>query len=331
MNGKNEINPASLMQMVYGFQRSRILLTAFELRIFTVIGDEKKSAAEVAGAIRAGTRAAERLMDALVAMGLLEKNAGRYANTEGAARFLVEGKPEFMSGFGHSVHLWDSWTTLTKAVRRGKTVRDRAPSESGDDWLVAFIAAMHYRASRRGRDIAKLLDLSGVTRLVDVGGGSGAFAMAFAKEKNDLHVTVFDLPNVLPLTRKYIAEAGLAAKVDTMPGNYMKDDLGGPYDMAFLSAIVHSNSDEENRLLIRKCAAALRAGGKIVIQDWIMSEDRTSPAAGAFFALNMLVNTEAGDTYTESEMRAWLSAAGFTDISRKDTEFDTSLLIASKE
>jgi precorrin-6B methylase 2 len=173
------------------------------------------------------------------------------------------------------------------------------------------------------------LHLEKVSRVLDVGGGSGAFAMAFAKAKPGINATVFDLPNVVPLTRRYIEAEGLSARVNTAVGDYNMDPLGKGYDLVFLSAIVHSNSPAQNLQLIEKCVEALNPGGQVVVLDFIMEENRTAPAHGAVFALNMLVGTEAGDTYTESEVREWMTKTGLSGINRVDTPFGTSMLIGA--
>jgi 2-polyprenyl-3-methyl-5-hydroxy-6-metoxy-1,4-benzoquinol methylase len=166
--------------------------------------------------------------------------------------------------------------------------------------------------------------------VLDVGGGSGAFAMAFVRAQAGISATIFDLPNVLSLTQKYIEQERLADKIKTVAGDYMVDELGSGFDLVFLSAIIHSNSAEENRKLIRKCAQALIPRGQVVVQDFIMDADRTSPVHGAFFALNMLVGTEAGDTYTESEVRSWMEEAELSNLIRKDTHFGTTLIMGRK-
>jgi predicted O-methyltransferase YrrM len=215
-------------------------------------------------------------------------------------------------------------------VRQGGAVAQRPIDDRGDAWLEAFIAAMHARATGQAPKVAAAVGLSGVSRVLDVGGGSGVFAMAFARAQEGLEATVFDLPNVVPLTRGYVKEAGLGNRVDVVTGDYLRDDLGSGFDLVFLSAIVHSNSERENALLIGKCAKALSPGGRVVVQDFIMEEDRTRPSSGAMFALNMLVATATGDTFTEGEVRGWMEEAGLGEVRRKDTEFGTTLMTGRK-
>jgi len=189
---------------------------------------------------------------------------------------------------------------------------------------------MHARARHNAPAVVGHLDLSGVSCVLDVGGGSGAFSMAFVCARDGIRATVFDLPNVVPLTRDYVAREGLADRIDTAVGDYNVDLLGEGFDLVFLSAIIHSNSPAENRRLLWKCAAALEPDGQVVVQDFIMDDDRISPPFGALFALNMLVATEAGDTYTESEVRSWMEEAGLSAIARQDTAFGTTLVIGRK-
>jgi ubiquinone/menaquinone biosynthesis C-methylase UbiE len=167
-------------------------------------------------------------------------------------------------------------------------------------------------------------------RVLDVGGGSGAFAVAFVRAVRGLTATVFDLPEVLPLTERYVSAEGLLERVALVAGDYTADELPAGYDLVFLSAIIHSNSAEENRALLRKCARSLTPRGALVVQDFIMDESRTDPPAGAFFALNMLVGTAAGDTYRESEIRHWMQEAGLTDIVKIETPFGTAQVRATK-
>lgn len=328
--GSDSLSPQVILETASAFQKSRVLLTAYELDLFTVLENGNKSSDEVAHALGTAERATDRLLNALCALGLLEKRMGRFSNTPLASRFLVRGRPDHLAGLMHSAHLWDTWSTLTEAVRHGRCVTARPIDERGAGWLSAFIAAMHWRARQHASGVVALLDLSEVSRALDVGGGSGAYGMAFVRAKPEIRAVVFDLPNVIPLTQEYIRQGGLRGRVETVTGDYEVDALGSGFDLVFLSAIVHSNSPAQNRDLIRKCAEALNPFGQLAIQDFIMDEDRTAPSFGALFALNMLVGTEAGDTYTESELRQWMEEAGLCRLARKDTPFGTSLLVGRK-
>jgi SAM-dependent methyltransferase len=319
-----------ILEMATAFQRSRVLLTAHELDLFTLLGETWKSSAEVTKALGTDSRGTDRLMNALCSMGLLEKRDGRFSNALTASRFLVRGKPEFMAGLMHTVHLWETWSTLTDAVRQGGSVVSGAIGDRGEEWLRAFIAAMHWRGRQHAQDVIALLDLTGVSQVLDVGGGSGVYAMALARAKPGITAVVFDLPSVVSMTQEYIAKEELSDRVKTISGDYEADELGRGFDLVFLSAIIHSNSENGNRALLRKCTDALKPEGQLIVQDFIVDEDRTGPPFAVLFALNMLVGTESGDTYTESEVREWMREAGLSGIGRKDTEFGTTLLTGRK-
>jgi ubiquinone/menaquinone biosynthesis C-methylase UbiE len=314
-----------IQETARAFQPSRILLSGVELGVFAALRAGPRSSAELAVTLEADPRGTDRLLNALVALGLLTKQAGRFANTPAAARHLDPGSPDYLGGLGHTAHLWHTWSTLTEAVRAGRSVVVRRLEGRAEEWFEAFIAAMHARAVGPAGGVAAAMGLKGVTRVLDVGGGSGAFSIAFARAEPGLRATVFDLPNVVPLTRGYIAEAGLSDRIETIAGDYHEDPFPDGLDLVFLSAIIHSNSLEENRALIAKCAGVLAPGGRVVVMDHIMSEDRTAPPRGALFALNMLVGTAGGDTYTESEIREWLAAAGLERIARRTTPMGDQL------
>ena len=322
--------PESIRKVATGFQASRVLLTAIELRIFTVIGGDALTSADVAARVAGDPRATDRLLNALCAIGLLWKRDGRFRNTAASARFLVDTSPDYVAGLGHTAGLWRTWSGLTEAVRSGKPTPRPAINDRGDVWLEPFIAAMHYRAAQQAPKVAELLGLEGARRVLDVGGGSGAFAMAMARIQPGLSAVVFDLPAVVPLTTKYIADAGLASRVATVAGDYLEDPLPEGFDLVLLSAVVHSNAPAENAALLRSCAAALNPGGRVALLDWVMEEDRVTPLQGAFFAINMLVGTELGDTFTETEIRGWMTGAGLAPGPRIETGFGTDLVIGIK-
>lgn len=317
----------AISAMANGFRQSRILLTAYELGLFTVLGDAAMTSAEVADSLDTDPRATDRLLNACVALGLVRKQDDLFSNTASAAQFLSSSSPEYMAGLGHTAKLYETWGTLTRAVRVGHRIKD--PFED-PDWIKPFIQAMHHRAEHSAPDLVSRLDLSGVQRVLDIGGGSGIFAMAFAKAREGLTCTILDQPDVVPLTRTYVAEHGFADRIDVIEGDYLTDSFPDGFDLVLLSAIVHINSFDENRDLVARAAKALVPGGQLAISDFVMDEDRVHPSFGSIFALNMLVNTKKGDTYTQTEMETWMQEAGLDTLERIDTGPATALMIGSK-
>jgi SAM-dependent methyltransferase len=324
------MNPATIREFAASFQKSRILLSGFELDIFTNIDGSGTSCHQIAVKLNLDEHACERLLNALVSLGFLKKQNQLFFNTEDSYTFLSKKSPEYLGGLMHSNHLWNTWSNLTRVVKTGKSAHPSEINERGEEWLFPFINAMHDRAKKQAPVQIANIDLSQIKSVLDIGGGSGAFSMAFVSRKPDIEATVFDLPNVVPITRIFLEKEGFSDKIKTHAGDYTTDDLPGGFDLVFLSAIIHSNSLEVNRELIKKCNGSLNRNGKIVIQDWIMNNDRTQPVGGAVFAINMLVGTEAGDCFTEEEVSTMLTDAGFTSISRLDFETGSGQMIAQK-
>ena len=180
--------------------------------------------------------------------------------------------------------------------------------------MEAFIGAMHVRALRDAPELVKAIDPGPAGNLIDVGGGSGSYTIGFLKAVPNMKATIFDLPEVIPMARERIGEEGLTDRVTLVGGNYNEDDLPTGHDLALLSAIIHQNSHEGNVRLYRKIHQSLEPGGRIVVRDYAMSIDRTHPASGALFAVNMLVNTRDGNSYTLEEITGGLEEAGFVRV-----------------
>ncbi len=323
-------NSEDIRELAYSFRESRILLSAFELKIFTIISTHMMTSEEVSKIINSDTRATDRLMNALCAMGLLKKVKGKFYNTGLSSKYLIEGKPEFMGNLYHTNHLWETWTHLTDSVIKGSSCSGDQNITEKNEWVEAFISAMHYRGVNQGKILSMMIDISNVKNVLDIGGGSAAFSMELVKKNPSINAIVLDLPHVIPITKKYVSQEGLLDKFNFIEGDYLTKDFEGNNDLILLSAIVHINSFEQNKFLIKKCAESLNKNGMIVINDFIMCKDRTQPYHGTFFSLNMLVGTVSGDTYTEEEIREWYSSAGITNIERKNTSFGSDLMIGIK-
>jgi predicted O-methyltransferase YrrM len=228
----------------------------------------------------------------------------------------------------HIANLWKSWSTLTEAVKAGTSVAQRTETNG---WVKPFIAAMDNNARGRARAIAQAVGINGAKRLLDLGGGSGAYSIAFAQAAPDLKAEIVDLADVLPITQQHIRKAGVADRITTRPGDMLSVPLDlGKYDLVLLSAICHMFSPEENQRLLERCYAALAPKGRVVISDFVLEADKTAPQFGALFALNMLVNTRAGSSYSEPEYDAWLKQAGFAESKRVRMPGPANLMIATK-
>jgi len=189
---------------------------------------------------------------------------------------------------------------------------------------------MHRNASERGPLVVRAVGAASVRRMLDVGGGSGAYSIAFAQANSALRADILDLAAVEPIAQRHIQAAGVADRVKVRAGDLRSDRLGEAYDLVFLSAICHMLSPEENLDLFGRCREALAPGGRVVIQDFILEPDKTAPRFAALFALNMLVGTRGGSSYSEPEYAAWLAEAGFREIRHARLPGITGLMIASR-
>jgi len=322
--------PEDLMQQIRGFQESRVLLTAIELDVFSAVGSGA-DAAEIAGRLEANIRAAEMLLNALTSLGLLSKENKIFRNTPLSARYFVKGSPDdARAALMHTVNLWERWSTLSECVRNGSAVDIKETSERGDQWTSAFITAMHRNAMERAPTVVQAVGSEGPTKMLDVGGGSGAYSIAFAKANSHLSAEILDLPPVVRIAQAYIEKAGLNARIKTRVGDLRTDPFGNGYDMVFISAICHMLSFQENEDLIQRSHAALAPNGRLVVQEFFLEEDKTSPKIAALFSLNMLVGTKAGSSYSAVECAGWFERAGFMNIRHIRLPGPTGLMTGTK-
>jgi (2Fe-2S) ferredoxin/ubiquinone/menaquinone biosynthesis C-methylase UbiE/DNA-binding CsgD family transcriptional regulator len=318
--------PDDLNQTLRAYMESRALLTALELDVFTAVGSGA-TAAEVAQKISTNPRATEMLLNALVAMGMLTKQQGVYRNTPTTGRYFAQtSKDNARPGLIHLANIWHRWSNLTDCVRAGTAVGHQEMAERGQDWTEPFIAAMHRNAAERAPLVVQAVGAAG-ERLLDVGGGSAAYSIAFAQAHERLHATLLDLPTVLPIAQGHINAAGLAERVQTRAGDLRRDPLGKGFTLVLVSAICHMLSPAENQDLLRRCFEALEPQGRVVIQDFILEPDKTAPKQAALFALNMLVGTPAGSTYSDEEYADWLREAGFHEVRQIRLPGPSSLMV----
>jgi (2Fe-2S) ferredoxin len=316
--------PDNLNEMARSFMPSRVVLTALQLDIFTAV-NVGAGAQEVAARIDGDPRATEILLNALVGLKLLTKQNGIFHNTPVTARFFVEGSPDnARPGLIHTANLWRRWSTLTECVRTGTSVsRDR-----DGEFVQAFIAAMDRNARERAQAVLQAVGAAGVRRMLDLGGGSAAYSIAFAKANPGLTAEVLDLPDVIPLTQEYIRKASMEARVSARPGDMLSAPLGNGYDLVLISAICHMFDSQQNLALLVRARDALAQNGRVVVQDFILEPDKTSPSWAALFSVNMLVGTRGGASYSEPEYAEWLKQAGFTGIQRVRLPGPSGLMIA---
>lgn len=331
---KRKLDIEEITTIGAGFMESRILLTAVRLGFFGILGKGGPMAAgEAAQAAAADPRACALLLDALCAMDFLEKEDGRYRVRPGRKDYLVPGGRYYVGDIlGHHERLWNRWSRLTEVVTSGRPVpRDQVPGALEDEAARRdFILGMANIGAQGARELVRALDPRGPMTLLDVGGGPGTYALQFAEHNPDLRAVVFDLPEVVPIAEEQIAVRGLGERVTAVGGDYLLDDLPGGNQLALLSNIIHSLGPEEVRGLFGRIHQALEPGGRLLLKDFFVEEDRTGPLWPAVFSINMLVSTENGRSYGEEEVLGWLDGAGFTPGARMQVARHSVVLVAHR-
>jgi predicted O-methyltransferase YrrM len=303
-------NQASLQALARGFQESRIFLTGAELGLFDLLAAQRFSADEVAARIGANVHGLTILLDALSAMGLLLKEGTVYRCEPSAAPFLqADGPASLLPPVLHSADLWYRWTKLTEIIWGAQ-----ASARSSVAYQRAFIGAMNVSAAGQADRIVSLVDPGSARKLLDVGGASGTYTLAFLRAVPDMKASLFDRPAIVEMARERLRAAGVLDRVTLVSGDFYQDALPPGHDLGFVSAIIHQNSPKQNVDLFRKVLTSLDPGGRIVVRDYVLSPDRTSPRSGAIFAVNMLSSGSDGNCYTYAEIRDALEQAGFTRV-----------------
>ena len=305
-----DISPLPLWNLAHAYCEARAFHAANELDIFSHL-DEERTSEDMAELLGLEHRPIRMLMDVCVALELLEKSEGRYKNTPISSEFLVKGKPFYS---GHFVSLegasYLTWGKLTDAIRQNAPV-DRP--DRNEEFMKFFTHAMFSTSVFSSTILAQVVDLSDYHNLLDVGGGSGINAIAFVEKYSDLRATVFDHRVVVEVAAEYISRSPAAERLCTVAGNYF-EGLPGGHDAALLSNILHGEGPEDNRALLKRVYEALDAPGIVIIADVLPNEERSGPSFPLIFALNELVHTGRGDTYTDSQIREFLQDAGFCEM-----------------
>ena len=304
-----------VLESASGYQPACVLAAASELDLFSVLAGAALSAVEIASKLGADLRATTMLLDALAALGFVEKRNGRYILPPATARLLTrEGPTSVLPMVQHQANCLRRWAQLARVVQTGRPA-ERKPSIRGEQTdEEAFIGAMHVVSTPVASELIEQLGPPAFAHLLDIGGASGTWTIAFLRARHNTTATLFDLPHAIPAAQRRISEANMSNRVRLVAGNFYADALPPGADLAWLGAIVHQNSREQNRHLFTAIARALADGGSLLIRDMLMDELRTTPVAGALFAINMLVATEGGGTFTFNELREDLEDAGFTGV-----------------
>jgi precorrin-6B methylase 2 len=304
-----------VLDITRSFQPACVLTAAAALDVFSPLHAKAMTAGELACELGTDPRATTILLDALVALQFLDKQGEEYSVPDDVAKLLAgQSADNVLPMVRHLANCLGRWAELAKVTQTGKCAQT-APSVRGPDADRAdFIGAMNTISKPVAAGVIDKIQPSKFRHMLDIGGGPGTWSIAFLRAAPEAGATLFDLPAVVSMAEKNFAEAGLTDRVTLVEGDYYTDALPEGADLAWLGAICHQNSRQQNRDLFANVHNALGDDGVIVIRDVIMDSSRTNPVGGALFAVNMLVATEGGGTYTFDEYREDLHAAGFVEV-----------------
>ncbi len=321
-----------LSDLAGGYKYSAILCTANELGVFSALSDGPKRLAALANELDLSEHGLELLLKSLVGLDLLAMEDDLYSLHGDAQEFLRDGAPHYQGdSLRHAYRLYQRWASLGEAVRKGSTPFSEGAraSRTEADWR-AFILAMDNISRTSAIETSDALDLTGVTRILDVGGGPGTYLYTFLQRLPEAKGVLLDFERVIKIAGEVVERFDVKERVDTIAGDMFDVEFDGPYDLVFLGNIIHSNSPQECRELVKHCAGELDPGGRLVIKDFFLDDTGTRPADGAVFALNMLVGTTGGRSYTWTETGAWMEEAGLEVVQKLPIATHSGLLVGRK-
>lgn len=301
-----------LQRLSWTFAEHRTITAAANTGILNLLAERSATCAEVAELLNLSPAPCAKIMRALTALGVVTRQDERFAVVEPLVRYFRDGSDDIKPFLVHSRRMYEGWGEhLENWIRgHGWPHGPRSPEQA-----LAFAAAMRAMGRHTALSVRARLDLSGTQTLLDVGGGHGHWAEVFCEAHPDLRATVLDTPETAATGRARLEGSPLANRIDFTGGDYLVPPIGHDYDVVLLANILHQESAEDAQRLVHNGASALASGGRLVIVDFRIDDDRCGPLLGALFAINM---RDFGDTWTEPEIRNWMESAGLENISRQD-------------
>lgn len=335
--GNSPVTPERIQQFAWGYVPPLVLEAAIRNHVFDTLDKGPATVAEVGAATGCSERGLTAIMNVLVGLNFLARDVdGRYTLTPESETFLVSSKPTFMGGLIRhcSEHLIPRWLHINKVVKTGRPVTAVNQEDAGSVFFHEFVTdifPMSYPAAKAlAEHVTAKSPADNPFRVLDLAAGSGVWGIAQAQSADHVHVTSVDWPGVLPVTRKTVERFGLSSRFSFVEGDLMEADFGAGYQLATLGHILHSEGETRSKALLAKTFAALAPGGTIAIAEFLVNADRTGPMGGLFFAVNMLVNTDTGNTYSFEEISGWLAGAGFVDARWLEAPGPSPLILASR-
>ncbi|QWV99297.1 methyltransferase [Geomonas nitrogeniifigens] len=316
-----EWTPATLLELSGGYWSTCTLHAGVKLNLFTPLASASMSAAELAGTLELDARGLAMLLDALAAMGLLDKQGRHYTATAFSVKFLSRTSPDYLGHIiMHHHHLVGGWSRLDEAVKSGQPVRERVSHEDVESSRESFLMGMFNLAMMIAPKIVPQVDLQGRRRLLDLGGGPGTYAIHFCRQNPQLDAVICDLPTTRTFAEQTVSRFDLSDRIGFVAADFEQDDLPEGFDVAWLSHVLHGIGHDACARVLKKTVSVLEPGGLILIQEFILDDTRDAPVFPALFSLNMLLGTPEGQSYSQGELFDMLEKAGATEVRRLPIE-----------
>ena len=333
---KKKVTPERLMELSFAYAPPLIISAGVSNKVFDSLEHGAKTSKQVAQETGASARALQILMNALVGLGLLKKHReGKYSLTPESAAFLLNDKPGTHAGFFGTIapQIISRWLRLSDIVREGRPAVAVNQESEGTEFfsqLVENIIPMSYPAAQKLAEYLKLSKAKNEIRVLDVAAGSGIWGIALTQKSPRVRVTAVDWGGMIPTTKRITQKFGVGDRFNYVEGDILEANFGSGYDIATLGHILHSEGEERSRQLLKKTFRALKADGVIAIAEWLVNDERTEPTPALMFAVQMLVNTEKGDTFSFNEIKGWLEDAGFEKVRKLKAPGPSPLILATK-
>ena len=333
---KKQVSPERLMQFGFAYAPPLIITAAVSNKVFDSLESGSKTVDQISKETGASARGLRMLMNALVGLELLKKDRHqKYSLTPESAAFLVSNKPGALAGFFrlNVTQLVSKWLQLGDVVRTGRPAQAVNQEGEGTEFfsgLVENIIPMSYATAQTLADHLKLTKAKNEVRVLDLAAGSGIWGIVLAQASARVRVTAVDWAGMIPTTKRITQKFGVGARFKFIEGDLLEADFGSGYDIATLGHILHSEGEERSRQLLKKTFRALKSGGTIAIAEWLVNDERTQPLPPLMFAVQMLVNTEKGDTFSFNEIKSWLEEAGFKKVRKLEAPGPSPLILATK-
>ena len=331
--------PDAILQLGFGFWGSRTLLSAAELGVFTELASAGPLDAEsLRERLDLHPRSARDFFDALVALGMLEREDGAYRNTDETDLFLDRAKPTYVGGLLEmaSRRLYGHWNNLTEGLRTGQPQNEAKEGGSLFDaiytdpaTLSGFLKAMSGVSAGVARVLAASFPWERHQTVIDVGGAEGCVPVQIALAHPHINGGVFDLPQVGPFVEEYVTSAGLGDRLRFYEGDFFADPLPSA-DVLIMGHILHDWDMDEKRMLVDKAYAALPGGGALIVYEALIDDERRANAHGLLMSLNMLIETPGGFDYTGADCQKWLREAGFGETYQQHLLGPDSMVVGIK-